>query len=185
MCNKLNFSGITALSILILWLCFVAVLGSSLFEEVYKSSCTPLTLPLVVWAFILGCGGMIVFAIFRGFDGLRVTRSSRLSASTPNSFVLYVAHSFLCFLCLVSTTLAFSNLRAAAVECDAYRPPVSIVLICICVNTLNGFLSGEHLFKNQNTVDNVESEIAKLIDTPSTIDTTIIYQTVAVQPKTE
>ena len=82
--------------------------------------------------------------------------------------------------------LRSATLRAAAVECDAYRPPVSIVLICICVNILNGFLSGEHLFKNQNTVDNVESENSETHrHAKAQSIQRFIYQTVAVQPKTE
>jgi len=164
MFESVNMHGIIAAFVLILWACYVGVFGASLFEEIYKSNCIALTLPLAVYAYILGCGALVLFIVARVFhNGIKCTKKT--NAPTTNSKLCYVAHSMICFLCGVTTALAFANLRAASGSCDTYEPPVSILVIVFMLNTLNGLLSSEQFFQTIEIDIDIDTEVDQFIFT--------------------
>jgi len=164
MFERANMHGVIALFILICWISYVGVLGSSLFEEIYKSSCVALTLPLAVYAFVLGCAALVLFLLSRVLhNGFKCTKKT--NAPTSGSKLCYVAHSMICFLCGVTTSLAFANLRAANASCDSYEPPVSILLIVFVLNTMNGLLSSEQFFQTIELEIDINTEVDDFIFT--------------------
>lgn len=186
MFERINVHGVIAFAVLISWASFVGVFGASLFEDIYKSNCIDLTLPLSVYAFLLGCAGLALFIISRVlYGGIRFTKKTL--APTTSSKLWYVAQSMVCFLCGVTTALAFANLRAANGTCDSYEPPVAILILVFVINTLNGLLSSEHFFQTIEVEINLDSAIEDLTFTHRSQmpEPNALYRTVEVQPKTD
>lgn len=151
--------------IFVLWAVYIYVLGDSLFSEIYKRPCTEVTVPIVVYSFIVGCLSFVTFIVFRVYAGFHPF--AELLKPTDNSKVTYVAHTMAAFICLTATQLSFTNLKTA--QCQNFDPPVLPMILVSIVNVANGFLSNEQFSAPQppqlivTMPDNLDVEISGLI----------------------
>ena len=128
-----------AFLILVLWVCYISMLGNELFTEIYKRPCFAMELAFVEYAFMVGCLSFVCFVFFRVYAG--VSPCTRKSEITNVTQILYVAHTMSLFVCMEATAMSFTHLKA--LRCGSFDPSAAPFVIASFIMLLNGFLAVE------------------------------------------
>jgi len=126
-------------AIALLWVCYISMLGSELFTEIYKRPCVSIATPFVEYAFLVGCLAFVCFIVFRVQAGFSLC--SKHIAPTVLSQVLYIAHTLALFVCLESTALSFTQMKA--LRCGQFDPSAAPFALVSFIILLNGFVAVE------------------------------------------
>jgi len=126
-------------AIALLWVCYISMLGSELFTEIYKRPCVSIATPFVEYAFLVGCLSFVCFVVFRVQAGFSLC--AKRTAPTALSQVLYIAHTLALFVCVESTAMSFTQMKA--LRCGQFDPSAAPFVIVSFIMLANGFVAVE------------------------------------------